>query len=160
MRARALNKRIEIWQTTEISDGFGGYKTFDQRITTSWAKVETKKQHKRGDERDTEVGMNDYSEQLTITMRYRKDIAYNSVNQFLMYRGVKYTFTMSPQDIDFSSTFISLTASRQKTKSVSVLQPIAADAETLVVNYKNRTEAKGGTLSSEDCTTDYVNSLL
>ena len=156
MRARALNKRIEIWQTTEISDGFGGYKTFDQRITTSWAKVETKKDHKR----DAEVGMNDYSEQLTITMRYRKDIAYNSVNQFLMYRGVKYTFTMSPQDIDFSSTFISLTASRQKTKSVSVLQPIAADAETLVVNYKNRTEAKGGTLSSEDCTADYVNSLL
>lgn len=156
MRARALNKRIEIWQTTEISDGFGGNKTFDQRITTSWAKVETKKDHKR----DTEVGMNDYSEQLTITMRYRKDIAYNSLNQFLMYRGVKYTFTMSPQDIDFSSTFIKLTASRQKTKSVSVLQPIAADAETLVVNYKNRTEAKGGTLSSEDCTTDYVSGLL
>ena len=121
MRARQFNRKIEIWQTTNVADGFGGSSTpTNELITTSWAAIRTHKDTRR----DTDVGVSDYSEKLDITMRYRNDIQYNSVNQFLMYRGVKYTFTMSPMNMDFNEAFITLTASRQKTNSVPIINPI------------------------------------
>jgi len=152
MRARQLNRKVYIWQTIKIEDGFGGSKTYNELITSSWAAVRTHKDTRR----DTEVGVSDYSEKLDITMRYRNDIRYNSVNQFLMYKGVKYTFTMSPMNMDFNEAFVTLTASRQKTNSVEVLEPINPDANTIFVNYKNRVVADGGTFEADECVSTYI----
>ncbi len=152
MRARQLNRKVQIWQTRKVEDGFGGSKTYNELITSSWAAVRTHKDTSR----DTEVGVGDYSEKLDITMRYRNDIQYNSVTQFLTYRGVKYTFTMSPMNQDFNEAFIVLTASRQKTKSVEVLEPINPDANTIFINYKNRVIGEGGTFEADDCVLTYI----
>ena len=157
MRARQLNKRIEIYQVKTVYDGFSGKTVYDELITSSWAKVET---HDDKRQQQNEVGIDDYSQKLKITMRFRNDVAYNSVNQFLMYRGVKYTFTVSPNDMDFSSTFITLIAQREVLKEVSLIEPINPDANTIFVNYKNRVEANDGELSSETCTQEYIDSLL
>ena len=119
--SRRFNKRVEIWQTITVKGEFGGRTNpTNELITTSWAEIKTHKDTRR----DTEVGVSDYSEKLDIVLRYREDIAYNSVNQFLIYRGVKYVFTMSPNDMDFSSTYVTLTASREKTKTVPIINPI------------------------------------
>lgn len=157
MRARQLNKRIEIYQTRTVSDGFAGETMYDELITSSWAKVET---HDDKQQRQSEVGVDDYSQKLKITMRFRNDISYNSVNQFLMYRGLKYTFTVSPNDTDFSSTFITLIAQREVLEEVSLINPINPDANAIFTNYKNRVEANDGELSSETCAQEYIDSLL
>lgn len=154
--SRRFNKRVQIWQTKRVKGEFGGNKVYLELITNSWAEIKTHKDTRR----DTEVGVSDYSEKLDIVLRYRKDIAYNSVNQFLMYRGVKYVFTMSPNDMDFSSTYVTLTASREKTKSVSILDPINPTADTIFINYKNRVISDGGTFESDQCVLDYINKVL
>ncbi len=157
MRARQLNRRVEIWQSRTVKDGFGGNKTYNELITSSWAAVRTHKDTRR----NTEVGVSDYSEKLDVFMRYRNDIKYNSVNQFLMYRGVKYTFTMSPMNQDFNEVFITLTATRQKNNSIDVLKPIKPDANTILVNYKNRVIGDGGKFEAEDCVLTYIeNNIL
>jgi len=156
MRARQLNRKIEIWQTREVKDGFGGTKMYNEIITTSWAAVRTQ----RDTSRDIEVGVGDYSERLEITLRYRNDIVYNSVNQFLIYRGVKYTFTMSPMNTDFNQAFVVLSASRQKTNSVPILEPINKDVNTIFTNYKNRVLADGGIFEADDCVKDYIQNQI
>jgi SPP1 family predicted phage head-tail adaptor len=157
MRSRQLNKRIEIYQTVNVSDGFGGNTVYDELITSSWAKIETYDDKKQ---RQSDIGVADHSQQLKMVIRYRNDIAYNSINQFIMYRGVRYDFTISPNDMDFSNTFISLIAVREVIEDAGTLQPINADSNVILVNYKNRVEGNGGELSSEQCTETYIESLL
>ena len=41
MRSRKLSKRVEIWQTSNVSDGFGGNTIAETLITSSWAEVIT-----------------------------------------------------------------------------------------------------------------------
>ena len=156
MNARALNKRVQIYNVIKISDGFSGSTTYDQLISNSWANIETAK---TSASKLNEVGLDDMSLKLIITVRFRNDLPYNGVNQFIMYRGEKYSFTASPMDVNFSSSFVQLIATRNVISNSVVLSPIDADSDTIFENYKNRTEANKGTLSSEQCTKDYINEL-
>ena len=36
MRSRGFNKRIDIYETTTVSDGFGGSTVSDTLVTSSW----------------------------------------------------------------------------------------------------------------------------
>jgi tRNA A37 threonylcarbamoyladenosine dehydratase len=42
MLARAYDKRVEIWGSTDTEDGFGGFVLSDSLIIKRWANIETK----------------------------------------------------------------------------------------------------------------------
>lgn len=122
MRARSLNKRIEIWETSEaVYNGFGGYDVTPQLISNSWAKIETAKTNASN---LNEIGLDDMSLNLLITVRYRKDLEYNGVNQYIVYNGVRYSFSQSPNQVNFNYSFVKLIATRQKQDEVEDLNPI------------------------------------
>ena len=61
---------------------------------------------------------------LLITVRYRKDLEYNGVNQYIVYNGVRYSFSQSPNQVNFNYSFVKLIATRQKQDEVEDLNPI------------------------------------
>ena len=99
MSSRAYNKRIEIYETTPVSDGVGGFTTTTNLIGSSWAKIKTF--NVGGNSNATDFGLIDVNDSLIITVRKRNDITYNSETQFIKYRGKKYIITTSPINIGF-----------------------------------------------------------
>ena len=121
MRARVFSKRIEIWQTSSLSDGFGGNTVDDILISRSWAKIETAKSNANN---LNDIGLDDMSLNLLITVRYRHDLPYNGINQFIKYRGERYEFSQAPDEMDLNETFVKLIATREKKNEVPKLMPI------------------------------------
>ncbi len=112
MRARAFNKRIEVWQTVRVDDGFGGNTLTDNIITTTWAKLET-----LDSTEITTLGLDYTKSSLLVTVRKRKDFIYNSKTIYIKYKGNKYTITSYPTDEDFISANITFIAQIEKAQS-------------------------------------------
>lgn len=156
MRARGLNKKVYIWQTKTISDGFSSETVYNELITSSWAKVETAKST-AGDLNN--IGLENNSINLMITVRYRNDIEYSGINQFISYAGVNYMFVQSPNELDLNRTFVKLIATRVKDNNIEELSPINPDSNTIFINYKNRVIANNGVFEAEECTREFINTL-
>ena len=156
MRARKITKRIEIWQTVEIADGFGGNKKYNQQITTTWAEVKTL--NNKFNVRLTDFGISETQMAISVKVRLRSDFTYNSINQFIVYRGESYTINTFPTNTNYDNSYIEFIAVKEAVKSVPVLLPIGA--ELIAAGYQATVEAFGGVLSSEGCTLAYVNKLL
>ena len=109
-RNRAFNKRIEIWQTTNVADGYGGYTTTNLKIAESWAKIQTT-DIREGAELSV-IGVNDPTKAIRITLRHRNDITYNAKNMYVVYGGNTYAITTEPIVRDFMGSFIEIIAVR------------------------------------------------
>ena len=120
MRARFYNKVIEFWQTATIPDGYGGFTVTDIFITKSWCSVKTASNNSRYVSRLTDLGITDPTSAIIINLRYRSDIDYNAINQFIKYRGDKYVIQTTPTNINFRNTEIELIAIRQSTDEVPI----------------------------------------
>lgn len=120
--ARNFNKVIEFWQTTNVSDGFGGNTVSDVLITSSFANVMTLG-NKNGYNSDN-FGVIYKSNAIVIQLRKRNDITYNALNQFIKYRGVRYIVKNEPTNIDFNDSYIQIIAVKEATKNVSEIDPI------------------------------------
>ena len=119
MSARKLNKRIEVYQTTSVSDGVGGSTVTDNIITTTWAKLET-----LDSVEVTVLGLSYTKESLTVTTRKREDFQYNSKTIYIKYRGVKYTIASFPTNENFTDAFITFIAQSEKPQSYPVYDEI------------------------------------
>ena len=111
MRARGLNKRVEIWTTTAVPDTFGGYTVSEALTSSSWAKIETVKAS-RGD-LQTDSGILDASNSIVITLRKRKDLSYNMATMFVKYRSEKYIINSFPTNIDFEDSTIKIICTKE-----------------------------------------------
>lgn len=120
MRARFYNKVIEFWQIATIPDGYGGLTTTDIFITKSWCSVKTASNNSRYVSRLTDLGITDPTSAIIINLRYRSDIDYNAINQFIKYRGDKYVIQTAPTNINFRNTEIELIATREATSEVPI----------------------------------------
>lgn len=100
MRARQLTKRIEIWELTSVFDGVSGYNLTDTLIASSWASVKTFQAGKYSNLSD--FGIVDGQNAVQFTLRKRNDLIYNLNTMYIKYRGVKYTISTSPTNIDFN----------------------------------------------------------
>lgn len=123
-RARQFTKRVEIWQIADVADGFGGNEVSDELIATSWAKVETMGISGRFSNRTTDLGITNTNQGVLFTFRNRNDLTYNSINQYLMYRGAKYIISSFPDNVNFNDAYIEIVASREDLKGVSNISPI------------------------------------
>ena len=124
MIARKYTKRIELWQTSIIADGYGGNTVSTTLISKSWANVKTASNNSRYASRMVELGVTDPINAIIIQLRQRNDITYNAINQFIMYQGVKYIIQNAPTNIDFNGTDIEIIATREATASVYEITPI------------------------------------
>ena len=120
MRSRKLSKRIEIWQTSNASDGFGGNTVVETLITSSWAEVTTL----NNTNRSTDIGITSATNTIKIKLRKRNDITYNSINQFIKYRGYKYIIQNQPFNVGFRDEVIEILAVKEEIKTVIQLSPI------------------------------------
>ncbi len=112
MRARSFSKRVQIWGlSNSVYDGFAGYTVENELLSNSWAKVETAKSNASN---MNDIGLDDMALNLLITVRYRNDLEYNGINQYLVYNGVRYEFSQAPNENNLNRTFVKLIATRQK----------------------------------------------
>ena len=123
-RGRTYTKRIQIWQNTSQTDGFGGNVVGnDTLIAESWAEVKTVSNNSRYTSRLTDLGITDPQNAIIVKFRSRNDITYNAINQYLVYRNEKYTI-QNLTNIDLLDNDIEIIAVRQQTESVPELTPI------------------------------------
>lgn len=125
MGARRFNKRIEIWQTSTVSDGFSGNKDTDGiKITSSWAHIKTMGVNSKYASRNTSLGTTTTTNGIVIQLRKRNDIIYNSINQYIKYNGVEYIIQNEPLEVDFEKNIIEIVAVRENLESVTEITPI------------------------------------
>lgn len=162
MRSRKLSKRIEIWQTEDVADDYGGNTVKDYQITSSWAEVETLSDTSKYTRNNNDFGVIDRHNSIIVKMRKRNDITYNSINQYIVYRGVKYMIQVQPTNVDFDENIIVLIATRESFEEVPELQPIENEylATRITKEYILRAEEDGATQDNYDCLYNYVLSLL
>jgi len=121
MRARKYNKRIEVWQTLpEAQDEFGDKSVTPQLITTTWCELITTNTVYRS----TDMGIIDTTDTITIKLRKRNDLTYNSKNQFFKYRGLKYVIQTEPINVGFEDREIIITLKKEMSKGVDTITPI------------------------------------
>ena len=120
MRSRKLSKRIEIWQTSNVSDGFGGNTVDGTLIASSWAEIITL----NNTNRSTDIGITSATNTIKVRLRKRKDLTYNSVNQYLKYRGFKYIIQNQPFNVGFRDDVIEILAVKEELKTANEIAPI------------------------------------
>jgi SPP1 family predicted phage head-tail adaptor len=120
MRSRKLSKRIEIWQTSNVSDGFGGNTVAETLIARSWAEIITLNDTNRS----TDIGITSATNTIKIKLRKRNDLTYNSINQFIKYRGAKYIIKNQPFNVGFRDDTIEIIAVKEELKTVNDISPI------------------------------------
>ena len=123
MRCRKLTKRVEIWQTSNVPNGFGGNPVAETLIASSWAEVITL----NNTNRSTDIGITSATNTIKIRLRKRNDITYNGINQFIKYRGYKYIIQNQPFNVGFRDEVIEIIAVKQEIKTVAETAPILID---------------------------------
>ena len=123
MRSRKLSKRIEIWQTSNVSDGFGGNTVAETLIASSWAEIITL----NNTNRSTDIGITSATNTIKVRLRKRNDITYNGINQYLKYRGFKYIIQNQPFNVGFKDEVIEILAVKEELKTVNEIAPILID---------------------------------
>tara|TARA_R110000851_G_scaffold311662_1_gene471928 strand:- start:244 stop:591 length:348 start_codon:yes stop_codon:yes gene_type:complete len=105
MRARKYNKKIEIWQTSTVSDGYGGGGVTSTRLTSVWCKFITNDALLRS----TDIGQTETSNKLMLKVRKNPNINYNSKNMYFVYRNIEYMIQGTPINIGFEDRELQLT---------------------------------------------------
>lgn len=132
MKARKYNKRIEIYQTTSVNDGFGGKSIAETKIGTSWANITTLDRANR----TTEDGTTDSFKSIIVRTRKRNDLKYNIGNIFIKYRGVKYVIQQQPINIGFQDREIEFLATGESIKTVNDVSVIGGTAFTYTLPFQ------------------------
>ena len=86
MLAREYNKRVSIYQTTKVPDGFGGNTVAEVLLFSSWAKLETNGVGYKA----KDFGLQEFNDPLLFKVRFRHDFDYNSRTMFLTYKNDRY----------------------------------------------------------------------
>ena len=175
-RSRNLRKRIEIWETSKVPDGFGGNTIEAIQLTQTWADIRTLSISNKYGKSPEAVGIFDPGTAIIVKVRKRRDLIYNSINQFIVYNGIQYTIVTNPTNKDFNNQYVEFIASIQPTKTVNNFAPIGGLNYPYIYNfiYQGKTETinkifdeynlrvtnDGGVVISEQCTKDYLNELV
>ena len=96
MIARKYNRKIEIWKTESIEDGFGGNLPMDVLIGSFWSEVSQNSAF-----RDNQVGTSEIKNNWSFKIRQNPTIIPDIDNLFIIYRNNKYIVN----DIRFNDEF-------------------------------------------------------
>ena len=110
MRARALKKRIGIYQITDADDGYGGKTVTNALLLTTWASIKTLK----GLQAYVDLGLDYTKLNVQVTVRKQNYLDYNSTTLFFKYRGDNYTIKTFPVNTDFNDAFVTFIGVKEK----------------------------------------------
>jgi head-tail adaptor len=158
LRARGFSKRVELWQVVEAADGFGGYTMTEQLITRTWASVRSLSGRAYKDLL-TDFGVNVANLAVTITLRFRNDLNYTNLNQFIKYNGDKYIILSFPEDKNFDHRFITFIAYKEPDKTANILEPLD-EVGSIFDAYSERVTDAGATLCTGGCQKNFINDLI
>jgi len=124
MRSRQLRKKIEVWQTASVSDGFGGNTVSEIFISSQWANISTIQAGRvnnlekvvTGEFSQSSLGIIDPSRTILVTVR-KNVVDYDIETMFIKYRGNKYTINFAPINVNFDDAMIIFAATEETTKS-------------------------------------------
>ena len=102
MISRSYTTKIEIWQTTEGPDGFGGYVATDTMQKKVWAGVKTS----GAGFKFQQFGLNDFKNPVIFSIRAKNNIDFNE-KTFVIYKGHRYE-VKGFEDKDLEQTEIQL----------------------------------------------------
>lgn len=157
-RSRDFRKRVKLYQITEVTDGFGGYTIEDQLLTTTWAEIKSISQKPQNDIL-TDFGINNANLAITITVRKRNDLTYNTINQYITYNGDKYNILTFPENKNFDNRFITFLAYKEPLKSAPIIEPLNI-VNSIYNDYKERFTFVGGSESCVSCQKYFINELI
>ena len=123
MISRDLNRKIEVWAVTRVSDGFGGYTVSEALLGNSWASLETL----NAGQISRAIGVEDVDKMLKVTVRKRNDLAYRNGVHFIVYRGIKYNIVKPPVEEGLDKRFITFYISENdlnETVAISFTAPV------------------------------------
>ena len=149
MRSRAFNKRIEIWDSIVVSDGFSGNTVNDYLVTSTWAKITTFNPGSRNN-LTTDFGILNTQNAIVIVLRKRNDITFNTATQFVKYRGNKYTISTDPTNVNFEDSYIQFIGQRQEIAVVGEQSDLEKNA-AIAPKYSARVIADDGIVEAYDC---------
>ncbi len=107
MVSRKYTQAISIWQSTDVSDGYGGSIVEDALIYSFWANVETKRAF-----RTNENGQNDNFVQTVFTIRNRYNVDISVKDNFIKYNNLVYNID-SVMNVDLNNIDVEIYASQR-----------------------------------------------
>lgn len=99
---RRYTDRIEVWQGTAVSDGYGGNDIQEAQIGRAWAEIKTIRR-----DRLQEYGLDITKLSVKLVMRSRVDIDYNAPGIFFKFKGSRWSPT-SITDLDLEGQTIEI----------------------------------------------------
>ena len=154
LRARKYTKRIDIYQTLSINDGFGGNTIQDSFLTSSWGKIESLSVSSTFNNNDNNFGTYDLSNSFKLTLRKRNDLTYSNSNMFFLYRGEKYIFQNFPTNISFKDSEVEIIITKENPQQTS------NSLFNIYAAYLQRVISKGGNIDSPSCVQTSLKLLL
>lgn len=85
MISRSYTTKIEIWQPTEVPDGFGGYTTTETMQKKVWAGLKTS----GAGFKFQQFGLNDFKNPVIFSIRAKNNIDFTE-KTFVKYKGQRY----------------------------------------------------------------------
>ncbi len=99
MISRKYSKRVQIWESAEADDTYGGNvidNTLDTLLASSWAYIKTIRPEKL-----IAMGITDYTHAIEVKLRYRYDLDYEQEGIYFKYNDNTYIFnTVLPVDYE------------------------------------------------------------
>jgi head-tail adaptor len=105
MKARQFNKRIQLWTTLSVADGFGGFKSEKVPFKSQWANIKT-----IGSAATVLQGLDFTKSTIQVTVRKNDIINYNSTTLFMVYREREYSITTYPTNKNYTDAYVVFTA--------------------------------------------------
>lgn len=104
MISRKYTKRVEIYGTTEIYDGFAGSTVSTALLGSSWCHIKTVSR-----DRYVNLGLQSEQQAIEVYLRHRNDLDYMQDGIFLKYNGKEWVIS-SLTDMDLEGVEIRLMA--------------------------------------------------
>jgi hypothetical protein len=103
MRSRRFTKLIELWETENVPDGFGGYTVSESKRADIWANLQTMN---KGRYSNKDFGDIDFANSVMVTTRDNPNIVIDYKTNFIKYRGENYFLSDRPVITDFEDNYV------------------------------------------------------
>lgn len=144
-RARKYTKRIDIYFTNKISDGFGGNRTQENYLYSLWVMINTLNANSSFNNRQSDLGTYDKANSLRLLFRYNPQLDFNYKNMYFVYEGSKYFIQTKSVEINETKSEVEIFATRQN----DVI--IGDNFFNLYKTYVERVNSLGGMIENPTC---------
>ena len=109
MRSRELNKRVEVYSSTLVDNGFGGNTSTPTLVTTLWCKVENSNLKRSFAAANlAELGTIDTQRSVLFIFRLNPNLVIRAKDHYLRYRNKNYQIGVAPTNSNFEDNYVTM----------------------------------------------------